>query len=59
MKNIEDIVKTAEKYGKNILFVATPYKYSRSRFPYQCALNAYMEKMQYWITIQIFIIRFM
>ena len=44
---IEDIVKTAEKYGKNILFVATPYKYSRSRFPYQCALNAYMEKMQY------------
>lgn len=44
---IEDIVKTAEKYGKNVLFIATPYAYSESRFSYQCALNAYMEKMGY------------
>lgn len=44
---IEDIVKTANKYGKKVLFVSTPYVYAPSRFPYQCALNAYMEEAGY------------
>ena len=44
---IDDIVKTAEKYGKKILFVSTPYICEEARFPYQCAMNAYMAEKNY------------